>query len=280
MEMFGGAEGAAEAEEIAEANENDSGGGSKPISWRKWREWWNGAFRYLGETRAGLHLFLLSFLWILSDAAWYCLSLDFQSSMSTFFISKPSLPNNNSNNGTQDNCPDLGNQRSNPDGTDTTVYRELERNSTRFMLVVSIGSILGSSILIVIINRFHRRNLLTATCFILAILFAISGGILVGKGSAGRIRGTEVDVFIGMMHLFFSLGPKTLILIVGVEIFPTVYGGTFYGMAAAMGKLGAVVIRPIIGITGRSDTALGVRLLVATALMVPARIYEISEATL
>ena len=58
-----------------------------------------------------------------------------------------------------------------------------------------------------------------------------------------------------------------MIFVLASETFPTVYRGTFYGIAAAGGKTGAIIIRAIIGATGNKHTALGIRLLVFAPLM-------------
>ncbi|KAK3336286.1 major facilitator superfamily domain-containing protein [Cercophora scortea] len=232
--------------------------------------WYSGAWRYLRETKAGRDLLVISGLWALNDIAWYCIWLDSPSAMSTLWhdpsassvAQRSTTPNTNG-------CPGSGIWRSDPGSSDTSIFRELEGNSIRFMLVVSIGSVLGALTLIFIINRFHRKRILMATFSILALLFAILGGILVGTDSLaeqGRV-GTATDVIFGIMHFFFNLGPKTLILVIAVEIFPTVYRGSFYGIAAATGKLGAIIIRPIIGSTGKLHNALGIRLLVVVPLM-------------
>jgi len=69
------------------------------------------------------------------------------------------------------------------------------------------------------------------------------------------------------MHFLFTLGPRTVVLIIAVELFPTMYRGTFYGVAAATAKVGAIAIRPIIGRTAKLDNSLGARLMVAVVLM-------------
>jgi len=69
------------------------------------------------------------------------------------------------------------------------------------------------------------------------------------------------------MHLFLSIGLQTLILIIAVKVFPTIYWGTFYGVAGAVGKVGSIAILPIIGRTAKLNIGLGIRLLVAVVLM-------------
>ncbi|KAK3694141.1 major facilitator superfamily domain-containing protein [Podospora appendiculata] len=257
----GGQEPEADVDEVSDSDEE---------SLEEVEGWYRGAWRYLRETKAGRDLLVISGLWALNDIAWYCIWLDSPSAMSTLWHdpSASSVAQRSTTTNTNA-CPESAIWRSDPGSSNTSIFREIEGNSIRFMLVVSIGSVLGALTLVVIINRFHRKRILMAAFSILALLFAILGGILVGTDSLaeqGRV-GTATDVIFGIMHFFFNVGPKTLILVIAVEIFPTVYRGSFYGIAAATGKLGAIIIRPIIGSTGKLHNALGIRLLVVVPLM-------------
>ncbi|KAK0648710.1 major facilitator superfamily domain-containing protein [Cercophora newfieldiana] len=245
-------------------------------AYERYRKWRTNGIATLRTKVAGQNLVRLSLLWVLTDIAWYCLALESPSAMATLWAdpsattaTTPSAADSNplTTNGTS--CPEFLSWRSDPTNPSTSVYRELERSATRFMLVVSIGSILGSLALMIVINRVHRRVLLMTTCCALAALFAVSGSVLLGtRASPSPESRIAIDVLFGLMHFLFVLGPRTLVLIMGVELFPTVYRGTFYGLAAAAAKVGAIVIRPIIGKVGKSDMALGIRLMVAVALMV------------
>jgi len=128
------------------------------------------------------------------------------------------------------------------------------------MLVVSIGSLLGNAALVCIINNFRRKRILIVTFLILTVLFAITGATLKTTYDSKQPHRVTI-IFFGIMHFFFTVGPKTVILILAVEMFPTVYRGSFYGVAAAVGKVGAIIIRRIIGSTGNGEEALAKRLL-------------------
>jgi PHS family inorganic phosphate transporter-like MFS transporter len=114
------------------------------------------------------------------------------------------------------------------------------------MLVVSIGSILGSLALLVIIDRMHHRMLLITTCCALAVLFAVWGQCCWAdvRYLYPRVASLSTRCLSWCIFSSFFLGPRTLVLIMGVEPFPTVYPGTFYGMAAAAAKVGVILIRP------------------------------------
>jgi PHS family inorganic phosphate transporter-like MFS transporter len=234
------------------------------------RDWYAGALHILRTTPAGRNLLLLCALWFLSDISWYCLSLESPSAMVTLWPNRSTISVSSSADSDRltdgASCPEFDSWRADAANPSTSMYRELERSATRFMLVVSIGSILGSLALITVINRVHRRVLLMVSCTALAVLFAVTGAVLLGTRSTPE-SGAAVDVLFGAMHFLFTLGPRTLVLIMAVELFPTVYRGTFYGMAAAVGKVGAIAIRPIIGRTGKQDMALGIRLMVVVVLM-------------
>ncbi|KAK3986476.1 major facilitator superfamily domain-containing protein [Cladorrhinum sp. PSN332] len=227
----------------------------------KKRTWFASTVGHIWNTRPGRHLLVVCTLWTLIDMSWYIHSMDSPSAMATHWNKSKASGS------TDDACPERTSWRADPRNPDTSFYHELERNSIRYMLVTAIGQILGSIALIIIVNRFHRKNILTFSFSILAVFFTILGVVLLASPQTPSIK-TAVDVISGIMHFFFNLGPKTLILMIAVEIFPTVHRGTFYGLAAASGKLGGIVIRPIIGSTGKSEKALGIRFLVAVLLMI------------
>lgn len=261
----------------ANNNNNTTIAPADPADEFNFRGWYAGAKHVLRTRVAGRNLALLCALWIMTDISWYCLAMESPSAMATLW-SDPAITASSTSSSPADtspitggaaaSCPEFYSWRADPSNPSTSVYRELERSATRFMLVVSIGSVLGSMALIAVINRVHRRVLLMATCGALALLFAISGAVLLGTATRSSPESrVAIDVLFGLMHFLFTLGPRTLVLIIAVELFPTMYRGTFYGMAAAAGKLGAIVIRPIIGRTAKLEMSLGIRLMVAVALM-------------
>ncbi|KAM7222231.1 Major facilitator superfamily domain containing protein [Rhypophila decipiens] len=258
----------------------------------RWIDWLAGANTYLKEgsvqtyqtssqsNSAGRHLIVISTLCFISEIGWYCLATDSNSSMSTFFhdpstttagstsgsiSARANLPVNFSS---DSKCPEFNAWNS---GKPTTIYDVLATNSTRFMLVSSLGSILGSMTLVFLINRFHRKHILQFSFAMLAILNLVVGAILVATydPNADDLH-PSADVFFGIMHFFYAFGPRTVIYILAAEIFPTEYRGTFYGVTAAMGKLAAVAIRPVIGRTSKLPRSLGVRLMIVAPLLLVA----------
>jgi PHS family inorganic phosphate transporter-like MFS transporter len=231
--------------------------------------WYRDAWKYLTTTLAGRHLVVISGLWAIMDLGWYGLSMDSPSALSTLWhdpsTSVIQSPSTNNRRSAESVCPEFNSWRTDPN-PNTTIYRVLENNSIRSMLVVSIGSLLGNIALITIINRFHRKRILITTFCLISLLLAITGGSLIGTYRADQNH-LAATVFFGIMHFLFTIGPKTLILVMAVEMFPTIYRGTFYGIAAAIGKIGAIIIRAIIGRTGNGEMALGIRLFSVIPLM-------------
>ena len=231
--------------------------------------WYRGAWKYLRTTMAGRHLIVISGLWAIMDIGWYGLSMDSPSALSTLWHnpshSPTKSPSIETKRSAESSCPEFNSWRTDADPS-MTVYRVLENNSIRSLLVVSIGSVLGNLALILIIDRFQRKKILVVTFCLLSLLFAITGGSLIGTYRAGSNH-LASTIFFGIIHFVFTIGPKTLILIMAVELFPTIYRGTFYGIAAACGKVGAIIIRAIIGRTGNGEMALGVRLIAVIPLM-------------
>ena len=248
--------------------------------WSRWKGWLSGAKLYLGKTDAGRNLLLISTLCVLSEAAWYCLAKDSHSSMSTFFHdpSSSNFPSSTPSSvekrslGPDPTCPEYNAWNSNPSNHNATIYSELSTNSTRFMLVSSIGSLLGSLALVFSINHIHRRTILLVSLSSLSFLFFVSGALLTATYSPGSpdTLHPAADYLFGTMHFFFTFGPRTVVYILAVEMFATEYRGTFYGITAAAGKVMAIAVRPVIGKTSRMERALGIRLLIVGAVLVVA----------
>jgi PHS family inorganic phosphate transporter-like MFS transporter len=222
--------------------------------------WFEGAWNYLtGPKKAWKDLASISILWAILDVAWYGLSLESPSALSTL----AHVPSDHSP-WKATNCNskwDTDSWKSN-----ITIHDMIQENSIRSILIVSIASLVGSLCAIVVINRFRRKSILVTTFLVLSLLFAISGGTLIGTYRASENH-TVTTVFYAIVQFVFNLGPNTLIFGLAAEIVPTVYRGTFYGIAAAWGKIGAICVRAIAARTGDKEISLGIRLLVFVPLM-------------
>lgn len=239
--------------------------------------WYRGAWDYLKRDGYAVLkiLALVSVLWGIMDVGFYGNALDSPSALATLWrdhqaaeVSKRDLHVNilRDVSANASTCPDSFNWRAESEPSTTTIYQMLEYNSSRSIIAVCIPSMVGSIAAIFIVNRFRRKMILLTTFLVLAVLFAVTGGTLIAAHRAGQSHRATL-VFYAIIQFVYNLGPNTFIFVLAAEIFPTVYRGTFFGIAAAGGKVGAIIIRAIIGKTGNMEMALGIRVLVFIPLM-------------
>ncbi|KAH6876348.1 major facilitator superfamily domain-containing protein [Thelonectria olida] len=234
--------------------------------------WFSGAWNYLKrDAYLGLrNLCLISLLWGLMDVGFYGLSLDSPSVLST-------LSNTPANaRPLEDQCTEESTWKPTSEPMNTNIYDVLEHNSIRSLEIVSIASVTGSFTAMLIINFFRRKMILFVTFLMLAVFFAVTGGVLISTYKDWRAPsdGIPTIVFYAITQFVYNAGPNTMIFVLAAEIFPTVYRGTFYGVAAATGKVGAIITRAIIQATGDGHKALGIRLLVFVPLMLIASLIS------
>ncbi|CAH0042821.1 unnamed protein product [Clonostachys rhizophaga] len=166
-----------------------------------------------------------------------------------------------------------------------TIHESLQDAAERALEVTSVASIVGSIAAVFIINRYKRRNLLAWTCGILCVLF-FAAGIAVKYATETPANEASL-VFFALTQFVFNLGPNTLTFIIAAESFPTLFRGTFHGVAAAMGKVGALIIRPIInavthGQVGKDKETLssllfvfcGIQLVMVGIALIPASMVD------
>lgn len=146
-----------------------------------------------------------------------------------------------------------------------TIQRALNDNAVRTLLLSSIASLAGSLVAIPMIHYANRRKLLIYTSVALSLLFIATGASVVR--TYARPTHHLSMVFFALAQFMFNVGPNTLTFIITAEVFPTVFRGSFYGIAAASGKLGAIVIRAIVARTGDGYQALVAYLFVFSVIM-------------
>lgn len=120
-----------------------------------------------------------------------------------------------------------------------TLYDVLLEQSKQYLLSVSLSSIAGSTCFIFFANRLSRKNWLTTSFLVLAVLFIITGGVYYGVAHTKYYPATVA--MISICHFAFNFGANTLTFIIPAEVFPTCYRCTCHGISAAAGKLGSVV---------------------------------------
>jgi PHS family inorganic phosphate transporter-like MFS transporter len=235
--------------------------------------WYKGMRNYLRTDKsARYNLILITILWGLMDAGFYGMSLDSYAVLAT--LSTPVL-SRNQNSSTPDlrrassascaDSPDSFRWRPSSDPITTNLYEALDKSAVRSLEIVSLASVVGSLFAILIVNLFRRKHILFVTFLASAVLFAITGATLLL--SKAEHHHTVTIAFYAITQFVYNVGPNTLVFIIAAEIFPTVYRGTFYGIAAAGGKVGAIAIRAISGWTGNDKNALSIRLLACIPLM-------------
>lgn len=232
--------------------------------------WYKGMYNYLVvNKKARRHLILITVLWGLMDAGFYGMSLDSYTVLATLSTLQPSTDQDLSaakvRRASSASCSDSFSWRPSSEPTTTNLYQTLDRSAIRSLEIVSIASVVGSLCAILIVNYYRRKRILFITFLVSALLFAITGATLFT--SKPEQHHTITIAFYAITQFVYNVGPNTMIFIIAAEVFPTVYRGTFYGIAAAGGKIGAITIRAISGRTGNNKTALSIRLLACIPLM-------------
>lgn len=195
----------------------------------------------------------MSTIWLLLDVCFYGTSLDSPRTLNTLWLdqdaSNAKLPIWNAD----------------PGSPNATIQQILDNNAKRTLILSSIASLVGSLIAIPVVHFANRKRLLIGTSLALTLLFIATGASVV------RTYATpdhEVSmVFFALAQFMFNVGPNTLTFIMAAEIFPTVFRGTFYGISAAAGKLGAIIIRAIVAGAGDGHKELVVYLFVFSVIM-------------
>jgi MFS transporter, PHS family, inorganic phosphate transporter len=123
----------------------------------------------------------------------------------------------------------------------TTLYDVLMTNAKMALVSISIGSLIGSALLIKVINYLPRKRFLVWSFLGLAILTAATG---VSFHYTFRQSAWGVTLLLYILcQVFFNLGPNSLTFIIPAEIFPTRYRATCHGLSAAAGKLASVIVQ-------------------------------------
>lgn len=230
--------------------------------------WMSGAIKYLREggwrSLAGM-----SSIWFLLDICFYGTSLDSPTTLNALWLSssvynaKGSVVNGTVTVWNATSIEPVWN--SDPGWPNATIQQTLDDNTVRTLLLSSIASLAGSLVAIPVVHLANRKRLLIGASLALTLLFIATGISVV------RTYGTPDHaismLFFALTQFMFNLGPNTLTFILPAEIFPTVFRGTFYGISAASGKLGAIIIRAVVAKVGNGKETLTAYLFVFSAIM-------------
>ncbi|KAG8160876.1 hypothetical protein KVR01_009140 [Diaporthe batatas] len=228
--------------------------------------WFKAAQKYLKEG-GWKPLLGISSIWFLLDVCFYGTSLDSPATLNVLWL-ETDVFNTTGHfvNGTVavwNSTLPIWN--ANPALPNATIQRALNDNAVRTLLLSSIASLAGSLVAIPMVHYANRKRLLIYTSVALSFLFIATGASVVRTFS--RPTHYLSMVFFALAQFMFNVGPNTLTFIITAEVFPTVFRGSFYGIAAASGKLGAIVIRAIVAHTGDGYKALVAYLFVFSVIM-------------
>jgi len=117
-------------------------------------------------------------------------------------------------------------------------FGELLQNVIGQLIMALLGTVPGYLAAIFLIDRIGRRALQFIGFGVLAVIycgFAVAYWYLLFYSYIAFIAVFAVAQF------FLALGPATTTFVIPAEVFPTRYRTTAFGLAAAVGKLGAIV---------------------------------------
>ncbi|KAI3398218.1 hypothetical protein diail_9695 [Diaporthe ilicicola] len=214
--------------------------------------WFRAARKYLREG-GWKPLVGMSTIWLLLDVCFYGTSLDSPKTLDTLWLD--ANPSNTK----------LAIWNADPGSPNATIQQTLDNNAVRTLILSSISSLVGSLVAIPVVHFANRKRLLIGTSLSLTLLFIATGASVVRTYATAN---HEVSmVFFALAQFMFNVGPNTLTFIMAAEIFPTVFRGTFYGISAAAGKLGAIIIRAIVAGVGDGHKELVAYLFVFSVIM-------------
>ncbi|KAF2965663.1 hypothetical protein GQX73_g7929 [Xylaria multiplex] len=196
--------------------------------------WWANTTEHIRESKEHLSqksrwriLLGVMFTWWLLDLAYYGLGLDNPKTISEIWLWYAPDPSR---------IPLLGCDTA----QDVEIYNMLYGNIVRNIATISSGTLPGSIIILFAIDYVPRVTWMAWTFVVLAALFAVNGGTLFIAFETDK-HGLTILLYV-LAQVIFNLGPNTMTFILPAELFATKFRGTFYGLAAASGKLGAITI--------------------------------------
>ncbi|KAI9206029.1 major facilitator superfamily domain-containing protein [Polychytrium aggregatum] len=169
-----------------------------------------GFWAHFGQWKNGKILFGCAFTWFALDVAWYGLSLNASTILTLInWNGSNSLP----------------------------PYDNYWQKTVGQVIIACMGTVPGYWVCVALIDRTGRLTLqgfgfavITVSLLILALFWETIATRTVG-----------FCVLYGLASFFFQCGPNATTFILPAELFPTPFRARAYGIAAAMGKLGAII---------------------------------------
>ena len=196
---------------------------------------------YFGPAKGWKPLFAISIQWLLLDVVFYGVGLDSPGTLAALWLDK-------------DPVHPISTWNDDPGFPNATIVQTIDNNLVRTLQLSSVAGMAGSLAVIALVDRLSRRTHYLWTTWILAILFACMS-ISVSQ-TYGKPNHQVNMVLYALAQFMFNVGPNTLTFMLAAEIFPSEVRGTSYGIAAAFGKVGAIIVRPIVKSVGKERDGL------------------------
>ena len=205
-----------------------------------------GMRKYLAENDRWRALVGVCIVWFLVDIAFYGLGLDNPRTISNIWLSNQASDSSLVGASPSPNQCDYK-WRADPAQPNISIYDMLQQDAVRNMVTISTGTVTGSLIILLAINYIPRSSWMACWFVALGGLFLVNGSTFFVAFESDKYALT-ITLYV-LAQVMFNLGPNTISFILPAELFDTRYRGTFYGIAAASGKLGAIMIQLIVNLT-------------------------------
>lgn len=186
----------------------------------------------------------ISIAWFCLDAAYYALIGASASKIATKIFDVLPVDYNctaflYSTLGSTPNCTLLDLGASNP--RPQTIFGSVFDNLWRVIILVCAGSVPAGAGMIYLVEKRSLRLIQAIGFFALAFILIIAGVIL-RCVDAPQMTAATIPFYI-LAQIFFEIGPNFTTWMLAAELFPTKHRALSHGIAAASGKLGAVLFQ-------------------------------------
>jgi MFS transporter, PHS family, inorganic phosphate transporter len=177
----------------------------------------------------------VSLAWAMLDTAYYALLGPGSTTISSQIFNYLPL----SYNCTSSACPPLENITDGP--KPQSIYDGLIGITWRVMTILCAGSVFGGLVMIYLVKKNSPRRLQMIGFTILLFLFLVTGLILRFVQQPSTISGAVILYILA--SACFEIGPNFTTFMLPAELFPTNHRAFSHGIAAASGKLGAILFQ-------------------------------------
>jgi PHS family inorganic phosphate transporter-like MFS transporter len=212
------------------------------------RKFW----RYLGTDGNGWNLAVTASTWFLLDFTFF--GLGFSSVQNMSKIWEGSLPLAAQSPPLWDTAYNANTTHYN--ATTPNIYTILIQDNVHSLLTSSITAIVGAILLIVAIEYWNRKSLQYIGFAVLTALFIIIGASY--QSTINNFRGVTITLY-ALTQFCFYFGPNALTFIIAAELPPTRFRCTCFGISAAAGKLGSIIVQVVLAYSPLPGSCDGVK---------------------